>query len=79
MLVLLFLCMTNRVNKVTIRINGSSLGLYSFTRGAGSTPARDKAFLVIYLGLACYCYIQFLFSSPARVHLFLLTWKPGSG
>lgn len=67
MLVLLFLCMTNRVNKVTIRINGSSLGLYSFPRGAGSTPARDKAFLVIYLGLACYCYIQFLFSSPAKL------------
>lgn len=45
MLVLLFLCMTNRVNKVTIRIKGSSLGMSFDPRGAGSSPARDKTFV----------------------------------
>ena len=43
-----------------IRMKGSSLGMSFAPRGTGSSPARDKAFLVIYLGLACYCYIQFL-------------------
>ncbi|KAK7321017.1 hypothetical protein VNO77_31085 [Canavalia gladiata] len=44
--------------KVTIRMKGSSLGLYFDPRGAGLTPARDKAF---------FCHIPlsrlFLFSS----------------
>ncbi|KAJ9535457.1 hypothetical protein OSB04_un001421, partial [Centaurea solstitialis] len=36
----------NRVNKVAIRMNGSSLGLSFAPRGAGSNPVRDnhKAF-----------------------------------
>lgn len=58
--------MTNRVTKVAIRMNGSSLGLSFFPRGAGSNPARDKAYLVRSLGLACSCYIQFLFPSSAN-------------
>jgi len=32
----------NRVNKVAIRMNGSSLGLSFAPRGAGSNPVRDK-------------------------------------
>ena len=38
----------NQVNKVTIRINGSSLGLSFAPRGAGSNPVRDKAVVSCY-------------------------------
>jgi len=41
----------NRVNKVTIRINGSLLGLSLAPRGAGSSPARDNPVYCVETGV----------------------------
>ena len=56
-------------------MKGSSLDM---PLDPGSSPARDKAFLVISLGLACYCYIQFLFPSSLKFG-FTSFSLPGSG
>lgn len=49
-----------------ITMKGSSLGMSFAPKDIGSSPTRDKTFLIIYLGLACYYYIQFLFSFSTK-------------
>lgn len=47
-------------------MKGSSLGLYFDPRGAGSTPARDKAFFLSYPFVSLVL-IQFLCPSIAQL------------